>query len=346
MDTDSTASSQSTNRKKDIYAFFMGVTAQFFWGISNIQLKTYRGYFPDAFSPQSLTFWRSFSICIVGYFMIKRKNGTITPVSEIKNKFWFFLRSGGNYFIIVLWIYELTYFRVSTCQSFSTSNPVIILLLSSFVLHEPFYMRYVYGVLISFVGTLMIVFNDKKDKDAHINNKTSFDMFVGVVIALTHMCFVAFSNFGQKLLCKEKLSPEVQNFYLGLFNFIPALFMMVAERKTGLENLLYVTYAFSNGFLFYLANYCMAECLNIMPMNKFTPMNYLKIVFIFIFGFVILGEKVFFTDIIGSALIVGFQVYNVFYPVKSTKRNREIKNENLSEDKVDIKTKFLRENDN
>ena len=69
----------------------------------------------------------------------------------------------------------------------------------------------------------------------------------------------------------------------------------------------------------------MAEALNIIEINKFIPMNYLRIVFIFIFGFIILGEKVFFIDFIGSALIIGFQVYNVYYPVKKPKE--EGKNE-------------------
>ena len=133
--------------------------------------------------------------------------------------------------------------------------------------------------------------------------------------------------------------PEVQNFYLGLFNSIPAFVVMLIERKTGISNIVYVLYAFSNGFLFYLANYCMAEALNIMPMNKFIPMNYLKVVFIFIFGFLILGEHVFFTDIVGSALIVGFQVYNVCYPIK---KNKEENNNVINN--IDIKTNFLNNN--
>ena len=343
MDEESSLLSDNSKRKKDLYAFAMGVLSQFFWAISNIQLKTYRGFFPDSFSTQSLTFWRSSSICIIGYIMVSRKNVRITPLNKIQNKFWFYLRSGGNYFLIVLWIVELTYFRVSTCQSFSNCNPIIILFLSTFILHEPFYIRYVFGVFISLIGTLMIVFNDKKDEGAHLSNKSNFDMFIGVTIALSHMCFVAFSNFGQKLLCKEKIIPEVQNFYLGLFNSIPAFFMMIIERKTGLSNILYVLYAFSNGFLFYLANYCMAETLNIMPINKFTPMNYLKVVFIFIFGFLILGEKVYFTDIIGSALIVGFQVYNVCYPIKKIKSEPNLNNLNNDDN---IKKIFLKENEN
>ena len=88
----------------------------------------------------------------------------------------------------------------------------------------------------------------------------------------------------------------------------------------------------------------MAEALNIMPVNKFSPMNYLKVVFIFIFGFIILGEKVFFTDIVGSALIVGFQVYNVCYPVKKIKvQKRPNINETLNDN--DIKSNFLKNNE-
>ena len=328
----------TSKKKREIYSFFMGVLAQFFMGISNIQHKTYRTFFPEHYSTQSLTFWRSFSICIVGYIMIKKKKERITPLNEVKNKIWFYLRSCGNYFIIVLWILELGYFRVSTCQSFTNCNPIIILFLSSFILHEPFYFRYVFGVFISLIGTLMIVSNDKKDKESSPKNNTNFDMFVGVTIALSEMTLTAFANFGQKLLCNEKMIPEVQNFYLGLFNSIPAFVVMLIERKTGISNIAYILYAFSNGFLFYLANYCLAETLNIMPMNKFIPMNYLKVVFIFIFGFVILGEHVFFTDIVGSALIVGFQVYNVCYPVK------KIKEENNNENDIDIKTNFLNNN--
>ncbi len=180
----------------------------------------------------------------------------------------------------------------------------------------------------------MIVFNDKKDKEADPKKNTTYDIIIGVIIALIHMTFAAFANFGQKLLCKEKMIPEVQNYYLGLFNLIPAFILMLIQRKTGISNIIFILYAFSNGFLFYLANYCVAEALNIMPMNEFVPINYVKIVFIFIFGFIVLGEHVFITDIVESALIVGFQVYNVCFPVK---KPNTIKDE-------DIKTNFINSN--
>ena len=318
-----TSSKCISSKKGDIYAYIIGVISQFFWAMSNIQLKTYRIFYPENFSTQSVTFWRSISILLIAYLSILKKGQKITKISEIRFKFWFFTRSLGNYFFIVLWIIELTYFRVSTAQCIANCSPIVVLILSSLILKETFYIRYVIGVLLSLIGTIMIVLNDKKDENANLKNKTVFDICVGLCIALSHMTFLAFSHFGQKMLCKEKMTPEIQNYYLGLFNAIPAFIAILIENNTGLSNFLYVLYAMSNGIIFYLANYCMAEALNIMEINKFIPMNYLRIVFIFIFGFLILGEKVFFTDFIGSAFIIGFQVYNVYYPVKKNEENNE-----------------------
>ena len=336
------SSSKNNKHKKEIYAFIMGVISQFFWGMSNIQLKTYRTYFPDHFSTQSLTFWRSFSICIIGYIMIYKNNLRLTPLNEVKNKFWFYLRNIVNYIFIVLWIIELTYFRVGTCQSIASCSPIIVLILSSVILHEPFYIRYIFGVLLCLIGAIMIVSNDKKDKTVNLKNKTVFDMFIGLTIAISHMTFVAFSHFGQKILCNEKMIPEVQNYYMGLINAIPAFFVMIIEGKTGISNIFYVLYAFSNGIIFYLAYYCVAEALNIIAMNKFMPMTYLRIAFIFVFSLILLGEKIYFTDIIGSALIVGFQVYNVCYPIKKTNLQNSI-NGKSSPDNIDnIKKNFIK----
>ena len=78
------STSNSIKKKGEIYSYFMAVCSQFFWAVSNIQLKTYRAFFPEDFSTQSLTFWRSLSICLIGYVMIKRKNERITPLNEIK----------------------------------------------------------------------------------------------------------------------------------------------------------------------------------------------------------------------------------------------------------------------
>ena len=77
-------------RKNERKALAIGILAQLIWAFNGIQLKTYRTFFPDAFSNNSLVMWRSIPIWGLGYFFSKRKGLTITPHSQIKHKFWFF----------------------------------------------------------------------------------------------------------------------------------------------------------------------------------------------------------------------------------------------------------------
>ena len=54
-------------RKNERHALFVGIFAQLIWAFNGIQLKTYRTFFPDAFSNNSLVFWRSIPIWVLGY---------------------------------------------------------------------------------------------------------------------------------------------------------------------------------------------------------------------------------------------------------------------------------------
>jgi uncharacterized membrane protein len=62
-------------------------------------------------------------------------------------------------------------------------------------------------------------------------------------------------------------------------------------------------------------NMCNIQAMNNLAISKFLPLTYFGTVFIFILGWIILEERVYLTDIIGSLLIVGFQIYNAWFPV-------------------------------
>ena len=78
---------------------------------------------------------------------------------------------------------------------------------------------------------------------------------------------------------------------------------------------MYILYSFSNGLIFAALNMTNIDSMNNLAISKFLPLTYFGTVFIFILGWLILGERVYFTDIIGSLLIVGFQIYNVWFPI-------------------------------
>ena len=292
--------------------------SQFIWAINSIQLKTYKKFFPECYSDNSLVFFRSVTICFCDFLFTKKEGIEITPVSTIKHKFWFFASTAGNYLGIYFWVVFLSYFRVSTCTCISGCSPVFVLILSFFILKETFYLRYFIGIIICIIGTGIMVSNEKKQE---VDNHGEIDLsttIVGCIIGFLVIVVNSFWSFGQKIVCK-KINEHVLNCYLGLYNALPALAMMIIENHYGFSNIGYVLYGLSNGFVFYSANYCNVKALEYIAISKFIALTYLCTVFIFILGFLILGEKVFFTDIIGSFIILGFQVYNVSIPTKSSK---------------------------
>lgn len=301
-------------RKNEKFAILLGVVAQFIWAINSIQLKTYSIFFPKDYSNNSIVFLRSTGICVIGYIIITKKGIPIPKISEMKYRFWFLACTAGNYFSIFLWVVFISYFRVATCQCINGCTPVFILILSVIILKEKFYVRYLFGILFCFAGTTLMVLNEK-DGASQSDKTTSKSVFVGCLIGVMVVGVNSFYFFGQKVVCK-KVENHVINFYLGLFNALPALACMILQWDFRLSNPIYVLYGLSNGAVFYTANCIQVIAFEYIAMSKFIPVQYMLIVFIFLLGFLILREQVFITDVIGSLIIMSFQIYNVMVPLK------------------------------
>ena len=300
-------------RRNESYAYLIGILSQLVWALNSIQIKTYEPWFPKTFSNNSLLLWRSIPIWILGFYFCKKKNIRIIPVREIKYKFWFFFRSFGNYIGVYLWVRMFSYLRVSTGQVITNCFPVVVIFLSILILHETFYWRYIAGVIICILGSALIVLNENKSgtKKLVVND----NLFAGIMYSIAHLLFEGLSCLGQKIMCKEKIAADLQNYYLGMYNTLPAIILCLFEMHFGFSDIIYIIYAMSNGMcLFYLANYLQTKSLDYLSASKFMPVTYMCIVFIFILGFLLLGETVYFTDILGASMIVAFQAYNYYYP--------------------------------
>ena len=320
-------------RSNERFAYGIGIISMFIWALNAIQMKTFQPNFPEVFSNNSLVFWRSLSICVLGYCFCKYKNIRIKPVKEIKHKFWFFMRSLGNYFSLFFWINTLSYFRVSTTQVINSCFPIIVIFLSVFVLHETFYFRYLFGILICIISSSMILTNERSPdaRKTAINNNT----LVGAIFALGNLAIDGFLSFAQKIMVKDHLTPDEQNYYVGLYNAIPAFICCCFQLHFGL-NILYILYAMSNGlFIFYSANALQTKALEYIAISKFMPLTYMSMFFIFLLGVTVLKEPLFFSDIIGALMIIGFQAYNIYFPP-----GRQISDEKKEEDNINTKESF------
>ena len=98
----------------------------------------------------------------------------------------------------------------------------------------------------------------------------------------------------------------------------------------------------SNGLcLFYLANYLQTKSMESLSAAKFMPVTYMCIVFIFILGFVLLHETIYFTDALGAGMIIAFQIYNYYYPP-----GRQIEPENDKNNNIDKESSINKDKSN
>ena len=65
-----------------------------------------------------------------------------------------------------------------------------------------------------------------------------------------------------------------------------------------------------HGLFFYLGNFFANEAYKRIQISKVIIFNYMQIVFVIILSLIFLKEPIFFTDILGFLLIVGYLIYN------------------------------------
>ena len=126
---------------------------------------------------------------------------------------------------------------------------------------------------------------------------------------------MVFLILAQKKLIKDKMTIDEHNYYLGMYNTLPAFLFCIIQKNFGFGNIKYILYAISNGiFLFYLSSYLQNEAFQYISISKFIIIFLTSTVFYFVLGFVLLGEIIYITDIIDAGLITSFLLYNVYYP--------------------------------
>ncbi len=314
-------------RKNERFAYILGMFTQVLWALNGVQIKTFRRYFPECYSDNSVLFWRMFIVAILGYCICKYRNIYIKKLWEQKNIKWFLFRNGTAFIFITCWIKMYSYFRVSTISVVCGSSPLIIIILSVFLIGEKFYIRYIIGVLLCIFGSSIIIFNDKNPQSK--SQILDDNVFVGILFAICNISLFSLSMVGQKVLTKEGMECDLQNYYFGLYNAVPSLVVYIFSGEIFSINIPYCLYVTTNGLIFYLANYLTTICLKYIAVSKFQPITYLGIVFTFILSAVILGEPIFFTDIIGAAIIIGFQYYNFQYPPGRVVNAANIKQSNI-----------------
>ena len=313
------------NEKLGIFYVFL---AHFCWGSNSVYLKWVQRKYSDYFKTIPFLFFRGIMILFLSTLISYIKNEHILRIHEINLKFHFFIRTNLNFFSVALFILGVWYLRVSTSQIISTLNPIMLIILSTLILKEKFHFRYIFGTLICLSGAFIIVLNERKinsssgTKKENINNNEkpifSKGTLIGLACAFLNVLFASFISISNKILARNKVPVISQLFYVGLSTIFYSFIYILFEGCPYCFG--YIIGSMGHAFGFYCGNILFNMGIKIVDLSKSAAVSYMKLVFVFIFGAIFLGEPIFFTDIIGALLIVSYMLYNITHPILDYKK--------------------------
>lgn len=306
--------------KRERLGLIYCISGQFFWSLNNIILKFITRHYQNTFTNKSYLFSRGIVIILIAYICGNHFDGKIYKLSEFEPNIrkCLLIRANLSFFGMSCWLLAVYYLRISTCQIISSISPIFIIFLGVFFLNEKYYTRYAFGVILGIVGSCIIILNENKlsnnAKTDNINSNLS-----GIVIGLMSMAgniiITGIVWVVNKIMAAKKISLYPQLFYFGIFHFFYGFLWMLFTQDFN-YSFTYLLLCGSQAFLFFLGNYFNYFGLKLIDLNKISIIQYTSIVFVLILGVLLLREKIFFSDIIGSAIIVSFMIYHAMNPIK------------------------------
>ena len=314
---------QATSKPLKSEYYYLGINALSVItnGINHFHFKYMKQSIGEGYDEYSFTIWRCLFLLMVNYCFMRFKNETMTPFSQLKNNIWFWVRVIIQFVALQTMLMLISFFRVSTATCFISMAPLAIVVMSCMLLGEKFFMRYIYGIFICFGGVLLIVMNEKKEgstgEDTKVKDSpTLYTLVCGFLCGCAQLLAVAVHRVSSKVLVKQKIDMNTQLMYPSFacivlsFIFIP---LCGREFKCGFW---LIFHSGLNCLIWLLSTILILVSFKGIELVKTTAIGYLNIVTVFILGVLFLGETIYLTDVLGSLLILGFNIYNTMYPPK------------------------------
>ena len=337
----SVASITSTMRvSREKTGMLLAFIATFFLSLNCFYAKVILKAYPEDFDSVEFLFMRGLSIVLFGVIHTYYYHQKILSLSELPLRMWFLIRANANFFYNAFSISALWYLRASTVQILVLLSPLLVIVLSHFLLKEPLYIRYLFGGIMCVGGSMIIILNehsapsdkakeDKKDNKDKNNSSDAgvYGVLLGLVLCIISVGFNAIINIASKILASHRVSLNNQMIYIGATNMMYSIIYIIIKRKMCLKPG-YLIMCIIHGFFFYVYYVCYNRALQLAQVSKIIIINYLQIVFVFLMANLFLGEGIYFTDVLGTIIMMSYMVYNALNPIViHSKDKREISKE-------------------
>ena len=278
---------------RERWGMFLGLVGTYFLSLNCFYAKVILKAYPEDFDSVEFLFMRGLSIVLFGVIHTYYYHQKILSLSELPLRMWFLIRANANFFYNAFSISALWYLRASTVQILVLLSPLLVIVLSHFLLKEPLYIRYLFGGIMCVGGSMIIILNehsapsdkakeDKKDNKDKNNSSDAgaYGVLLGLVLCIISVGFNAIINIASKILASHRVSLNNQMIYIGATNMMYSIIYIIIKRKMCLKPG-YLIMCIIHGFFFYVYYVCYNRALQLAQVSKIIIINYLQIVFVF-----------------------------------------------------------------
>ena len=184
---------------RERWGMLLGLIGTFFLSLNCFYAKVILKSYPEDFDSVEFLFMRGLSIVLFGVIHTYYYHQKILSLSELPLRMWFLIRANANFFYNAFSISALWYLRASTVQILVLLSPLLVIVLSYFLLKEPLYIRYLFGGIMCVGGSMIIILNEhsappNKKEDNKNDNKdknTSNDVGTYGVLLGLGLCIIS-----------------------------------------------------------------------------------------------------------------------------------------------------------
>ena len=272
IDYETANNNQNNNTKNEKLGIIFILLCNLTRACNSLLIKYIQRKYNSIYHTIPFLFYRAIFLVYLSQIITTLKGEHILWPREIKQKFFFFLRTNLNFFGVQFNITAIWYLRVATVQIISCLNPLITTCLSIIILKEKFYIRYAIGIITCCIGSLFIVLNEKKgNNDASSESKSeklveekneekkkyggfSIGTIFGLILSFIDIFFVATVELANKVLANNRVPIHTQVFYVGI-NTIGYSLIYLFFTNEWYINGGYAALIFCQSVLFYVNNF-------------------------------------------------------------------------------------------
>lgn len=226
------------------------------------------------------------------------------------------LNGACSHFIFIFFTSSCYFIRLGTAYSILYCYAIITTVLAAIFLKEKYTKLHLIGMLVGIVSVCFITklgLTEVPFEQASIPIENTQEYNSSTTIIGMTLAFLATLSLSLKqVLCKYlsvSVNKDILNFWIGFTGLILSIIGIIVLKETINIEMYQCIFALVLGLSTFYGNYFMFKSFEYVSLIDTLSLSYLSIFFSFIFGYIFISNTFDIFDIIGSCMLVIFNIY-------------------------------------